>query len=75
MNYAVQVHRTTPKPKPKHSPLEIRVLVHDVASGDTIREHKINYNDPNRRRWLAKLCIWAWNNGKTVETLNVKDDG
>lgn len=60
--------------KPKRPPLEVTVLVHDVATGETIREHKMNYNDPSRRKWLAKLCYWAWQNGKAVETLNAKDD-
>lgn len=60
--------------KPRRPLLYVRVFVHDIKSGETIREHKINYNDPSRRRWLAKLCVWAWYNGKSVETLNIKDD-
>lgn len=64
----------TSRPKPKREPMLIRVLVHDVASGETIREHTMNFNNAEKRRWLSKLCVWAFNNGKTVETFNVRDD-
>lgn len=64
----------TSRPKPKREPMLIRVLVHDMASGETVREHKMDFNRADKRRWLSKLCVWAFHNGKSVETFNVKDD-
>ena len=58
----------------RHPPLTVKVLVIDLKTNEVVREHKMNYNDKSMRRWLSKLCIWAWNNGKSVETLNIKDD-
>lgn len=54
--------------------LNIKVLVFDIATDTQIREHELNYNNGEKRRWLAQLIVWACNNGKSVEILNVGDD-
>jgi hypothetical protein len=59
--------------KPRKA-LMIRVLVHDIATDQCIREHTMDYNRSDKRRWLASICLWAFHNGKSVETLNIADD-
>jgi len=62
-----------PFKKKIYPPLDIIILVYDLKTGDEIRNHKINYNDTNRRRWLQSICYWAWNNNCSIEMHNAVD--
>ena len=46
----------------------IVILVIDVKSKMPIREERINYSDPELRRWLGKITYWATTNGYMVQT-------
>ncbi len=53
--------------------LFVVVLIKDIKSDRYIREEKINYSDPEVRRWLGRVSYWAWSSGYQVETLSLKD--
>ena len=53
--------------------LFVVVLIKDIKSGRYIREERINYSDPEVRRWLGRCSYWAWSNQYQVETLSLKD--
>lgn len=49
------------------------IILKDVKSGRRVREEKINYSDPDARRWLGKVTYYATTNGYSVETFADKD--
>lgn len=51
----------------------IIVLIKDIKSGRYIKEEKVNYSDPEIRKWLGRVSHWAWSNGYLIETLSLKD--
>lgn len=53
--------------------LFIIVLIKDIKSDRYIDEKKVNYSDPEIRRWIGRISYWAWNNGYLVETMLLKD--
>lgn len=54
-----------PKRHKKHH--YVKVLVFEVATDIQIREHKIDFSDPRKRKWLSGLVVWATSNQKSVE--------
>lgn len=74
MSEALSAAPSEQKEERRFKPLPIRVLVHDVASGETIREHDCDFNDPIKREWLTKLFVWAFCNQKSVELIKKSDD-
>lgn len=53
--------------------LIIVVLIKDVKSSRYIKEEKVNYSEPEIRKWLGRISYWAWSNGYLIETLSLKD--
>lgn len=53
--------------------LFVVVLIKDIKSGRYIDEKKVNYSDPEIRKYLGRCSYWAWSNGYQVETLSLKD--
>lgn len=49
------------------------ILIKDIKSNRVIREEKINYSEPEARKWLGRISYWACNNGYSVETMAEKD--
>lgn len=49
------------------------ILIKDIKSNRVIREEKINYSEPEARKWLGKITYWACTNQYSVETLSEKD--
>lgn len=47
--------------------LLIVVTIYDNKD-KAIRTEKMDYGNPEDRKWLGKLSYWAWTNGHTVET-------
>lgn len=60
------------EPPPK--PLLVRLFVFDLATGEAIRQHDFNYMDQEAKRQINKINLWALNNHKSVELMNVADD-
>lgn len=58
----------------RRKPLMVRVLVHDLATDETIRELTVDFNDSQRRKWLLRVQIWAFCTGKSVELLTIEAD-
>jgi hypothetical protein len=56
------------------APLNLKLIVYDTQSGEAIREHLIDYNSPQTRRWLMRVTLWATYNHKSIELINVNDD-
>jgi hypothetical protein len=66
------------RPKPWAPPLFVKVLVFDIATGQQIREHSVNFtkmmkDNDKKLKWLLNLVVWAGLNGKTVEFMSEKD--
>lgn len=53
--------------------LLIIVLIKDIKSNRYIDEKKVNYSDPEIRKYLGRVSYWAWSNGYLVETMSLKD--
>ncbi len=53
--------------------LLIIVLIKDIKSNRYIDEKKVNYSDPEIRKFLGRISHWAWTNGYLVETMSLKD--
>jgi hypothetical protein len=53
--------------KPHKRQHYVKVLVFEVATDIQIREHKINFSDPRKRKWLSGLVVWATSNQKSIE--------
>ncbi len=53
--------------------LYIILLIKDIQSDRYIDEHKVNYSDPEIRRWIGRVSYWAWSNGYLVETMKLED--
>lgn len=49
------------------------IILKDVKSGRRIREERINYSDPDARRWLGKVTYYGTTNGYSIETFAEKD--
>lgn len=49
------------------------IVLKDIKSGRRIREERINYSDPEARKWLGKCTYYATTNGYSVETFAEKD--
>lgn len=58
----------------RRKPLMVRVLVHDLATDNTVRELTVDFNDSHKRKWLLRVQIWAFCNGKSVEIMTVEAD-
>ena len=53
--------------------VQIILLIKDVISDRYIKEEKVDYGDPEIRKWIGRVSYWAWTNGYSVETLNLDD--
>lgn len=53
--------------------VQIILLIKDIVSDRYIKEEKINYGDPEVRKWIGRISYWAWTNGYSVETMNLED--
>lgn len=62
------------RPSQRPSTLPCRVLIHDIATDETVREYTIDYSERPDRRWFYKTLTWAYHNNKSVEIFNVVDD-
>lgn len=49
------------------------IIIKDITSGRMIREERINYSEPEARKWLGKITYWACTNKYSVETMSEKD--
>jgi hypothetical protein len=45
----------------------IKVLVFDIVTNTQIREHKVDFSDGRKRKWLCGLIVWATSNQKSIE--------
>lgn len=61
------------EPSYARQPFTVCVRIYKLATGNEEQSHLIDYNDPNKRGWLQKLCVWAWHNGHSVEMFNADD--
>jgi hypothetical protein len=59
---------------PTFKPLHIKVVTHNIATGEVHRECVVDYNSQDKRDWLHRLTIWAVFNHYAVEVFNVQDD-
>lgn len=55
----------------KEHPLVI--VLKDIKSGRRIREERINYSDPEARRWLGKITYYGTTHGYSIETFAEAD--
>lgn len=53
----------------KNPALFIIVQVIDPETGNTIRRHIVNNNNPQARTWLPRLYAWAFTNGYIIEAM------
>ncbi len=51
----------------------IILLIKDIKSDRYIKEEKVNYGDPEIRRWLGRISYWAWCHGYAIETMSLDD--
>lgn len=51
----------------------IILLVKDIKSNRYIKEEKVNYSDPEIRKWLGRMSYWAWCHGYAIETMSLLD--
>lgn len=50
------------------------VIVYDLRNGDApIVEHKIDYSNPEDRKWLGRITFFAMTNHCSVETMAIVD--
>jgi hypothetical protein len=49
------------------------IIIKDIKSSRRIREERINYSEPEQRRWLGRITHWATTNGYSVETMSEAD--
>jgi hypothetical protein len=60
---------TSVKPK-----ILIRLNVYEVGKDEAIRDHVIDISSHRNREWVTKLILWAAQNKKSIEIINIKDD-
>lgn len=53
--------------------IKLVVLIKDIKSGRRIKEKRIEWDDPEDRRYLGKLTYQAIINNQSIETMNEKD--
>lgn len=53
--------------------LVVRVIMRDMETGAVESTETIDYNDRDDRAWLDRRCLWAFRNGRSVETFNKSD--
>lgn len=44
------------------------IVIKDLKSGRLVREERINYSDPEARKWLGRTTHWACSNKYSIET-------
>ena len=49
------------------------IILKDIKSGRRVREERINYSDPEARRWLGKVTYYGTTHGYSIETFAEKD--
>ncbi len=79
MNYIDYEQLSAQRPKrSRDKPHFVRILVYDIASGDQIREHGVNFSKvmvdrDQKLTWLLNMMLWATKNGKSVEIISEQD--
>lgn len=53
--------------------IKLIVMVKDIKSDRYIREEKIDWDDPEARKWLGRLTYYCVTNGLKIETQNEQD--
>lgn len=53
--------------------IKLVIIIKDIKSNRQIREERIEWDDPEARKWLGKLTYHAVTQGYSVETLNAND--
>jgi hypothetical protein len=52
----------------------ILVIVYDLKNDDKpIIEKRMEYSDPEDRKWLGRISFWAYSNNCSVETIAIAD--
>jgi hypothetical protein len=52
--------------------LPVMVLIYD-NNEVLMRSEEINFSNPDHKRWLSKVSVWAFNNHCSVETIAKSD--
>lgn len=52
---------------------ELMVIISNLDKDCIEREVKIDYGNAEDRRWLGRVSFWAATNGRSVETMSLKD--
>lgn len=51
----------------------LMILITELKTDKVIGTYKVNYSEPEERRWIGRVSYWATTNGYSVETLSEED--
>lgn len=54
--------------------LPIVVFIYNLKKNDEVIDmRQIDFSNKEDKSWLARMSVWAWSNGYSVETMSIAD--